>query len=136
MKKILNFIFVLLFTGGIIYSAPNNLPTPGTLSPKLNTDGSLSIHGDNTMPSQIQMKSLSSNNNLYLTAPDNATAGYRITFMNSPTNGVFVGTVSNATNVVLSSISGVTQNIDVLVAGNTTNRLVIVNGIITSITAL
>ena len=114
---------------------PDNLPNPNNKAAILNPDNSLSINGNGL--SQVGIRSLSDNNYVFLTSPDNITVTYRITFQGSPTNGFFLGTVNNGTNVVLTSVgAGVTQNIDVLVAGNTTNRLFISSGIITNIISL
>jgi hypothetical protein len=135
MKKILMFFICLLIGSVLVFSIPTNIPNPGTKAAILNSDNSLSVFGNTSNPSQVGIKSLNSNNYLMLTGPDNANVTYSITFPNAPTNGVFVATVSNGTNVVLSEVAGVTQTLDVITAGasNTTNRLYISSGIITNI---
>ena len=131
MKKKLIFILFLTISSIAIYSIPNNLPTPGTISPVLNSDQSLSIAGPGTQ-GQIQMKS-STGNYLYLNAPNAAAPGFGIIFMDSPTNGFFLGTITNGTNIVLTSVKGISQNMDVIIPGSTTNHLFITNGLIMNI---
>lgn len=122
---------MLVSTIGVLLAIPTNPVNPGTISPILNADGSLSIGSGNL--GEIIMKS-PSGNVLHLFGPNSAIFEYNITFMDSPTNGLFVGTMSNGTNLILSCVKGITQTVDVLVADGTTNRLFISNGIITNMT--
>lgn len=115
------------------FAVPTNPVNPGTISPILNANGSLSIGSGNL--GEIIMAS-PSGNPLHLFGPNSAAFEYNITFMDTPTNGPIVGTINNVTNLVLSSVKAVTQNVDVLVAGGTTNRIFISNGIITNVIAL
>lgn len=129
-------IFLLFVIFSALAAGPTNNPTAdttGVLSgSQNNNNGSFSFPPFNGAAG-MNLKSASSSTFAGFQGANNATYSYNIILMDWPTNGLFYGTVTNGTNLILTSVQGYTGNQLVLVAGNTTNQLNITNGIIMNV---
>lgn len=141
MKKFILSFFLLSALVTILFAVnpPANLPTntSGNKGVVANADGSMSVSGDQTQPSQVGLRSTNGANFCFITGPTNATVTYNIYLPSVPTNGVFVVSASG-TNLFATFVQGITQNLDVISPGasQVTNRVFISNGVITNITQL